>query len=149
MEQQTKYPLPNGKFIAYTAGILDKSYINIIKRPRRDCYYWHLVVQVSSKHKAGIYRLYNTWKIGCITTQKIPSGMCYNWVIYGKMAEYLLKKTAPLMKIKQAQAKIAISFRKLVVSREQKLTPTIIKRRFALVKKLKNLNATYGRGKKL
>lgn len=110
MGKSTKYDL------AYFAGFIDgEGYIGINKQGRRNAYRLELrvgstnlwILQLMKMRFGGwVYLTNNNW-----TKSKYPNAKDFwVWVIYSRQANELLKELLPYLKLKKAEAEIAIDY---------------------------------------
>lgn len=145
--------MPNKEVLAYTAGFLDGEgsiQINPSKNRKGGAKYWCLTIQISSCVPEVLESLRKDWgNIGSITFWQPKNSpkrrIAYNWRIYSKECEIFLPPLLPYLRIKKAQAEVALKLRKLMGYTKKTLTQEISQERSLLALEMRDLNSRHGK----
>lgn len=138
---------------AYLAGIIDGEgcfYIGRVKQGKYGCgWQWHSLIRVTSCDEELILWLENIfggskdsryrW-----TGKKKYCRPVYNWQATGEMLNYILNCIEPYLIIKKKQCNVMKRYR--LTSKNigsKRLSEEIVKKRFELLKEMKNLNSRF------
>lgn len=142
--------------IAYTAGIIDgEGSISLAvhhgqatadgSRPRNSPM---LLLQISMTDEAVIRWLADSWKCGHVVTLKPRKKhhlLAWSWRVYAGNAEGILLACLPYLKVKNKQAALTISYRKLVGAASIKIGEVEMRRRLKFRERMIALNKTESR----
>lgn len=139
--------------IAYLAGLVDGEGCFYIGRTKQgkygNGYQWHSLLKITSCDERLIVWLENTfggskdsryrW-----TSKKAFCRPVFNWQATGEMLDYLLPKIKPYLIIKKPHCEVMIKYRLTSKNIGSKRLPeSISKKRFELLKEIRNLNSRF------